>query len=151
MQVLGAPRDDLQRQVRVPVVACISTTPATAVRATALCQRGRHGPEAGGTAPAVDETTSPAADRTDACRDHEIGTHASRAWNTAVPVQKDEAHDVGRTGAAGGPSDQEPVMSKDKGGRAAKKPKAEKNIKVSGQTPPAGSGAVSASTAKGKK
>jgi hypothetical protein len=40
-------------------------------------------------------------------------------------------------------------MSKDKGGRAAKKPKAEKNIKVSGQTPAAGSGAVSA--AKGKK
>jgi len=42
-------------------------------------------------------------------------------------------------------------MSKDKGGRAAKKPKAEKNIKASGQTPAAGSGAVSASAAKGKK
>ena len=40
-------------------------------------------------------------------------------------------------------------MSKDKGGRAAKKPKAAKNIKVSGQTPPAG-GAVSATTAKSK-
>jgi hypothetical protein len=47
--------------------------------------------------------------------------------------------------------DQERAMSKDKGGRAAKKPKAEKNIKVSGQTPQAGSGAISASTAKGKK
>jgi hypothetical protein len=42
-------------------------------------------------------------------------------------------------------------MSKDKGGRAAKKPKAEKNIKAKGQTPVAGSGVVSASTAKGKK
>ncbi len=42
-------------------------------------------------------------------------------------------------------------MSKDKGGRAVKKPKAEKNIKVTGQTPPAGSGAVSATTAKAKK
>lgn len=42
-------------------------------------------------------------------------------------------------------------MSKDKGGRAAKKPKADKNIKVSGQTPAAGSGAVSATTGKGKK
>ncbi len=41
-------------------------------------------------------------------------------------------------------------MSKDKGGRAAKKPKAPKNIKVTGQTPAAGSGAVSASTAKAK-
>lgn len=40
-------------------------------------------------------------------------------------------------------------MSKDKGGRAAKKPKAEKNIKVSGQTPAPGSGVVSASRAKG--
>jgi hypothetical protein len=40
-------------------------------------------------------------------------------------------------------------MSKDKGGRAAKKPKAEKNIKTTGQTPAAGSGVVS--TAKGKK
>ena len=42
-------------------------------------------------------------------------------------------------------------MSKDKGGRAAKKPKAEKNIKTTGQTPSPGSGAVSVSTAKGKK
>jgi hypothetical protein len=41
-------------------------------------------------------------------------------------------------------------MSKDKGGRQSKKPKAEKNVKVSGQTPPQGSGAVSATTAKGK-
>jgi hypothetical protein len=41
-------------------------------------------------------------------------------------------------------------MSKDKGGRAAKKPKAAKNIKTSGQTPPPGSGAVSATTAKGR-
>jgi hypothetical protein len=41
-------------------------------------------------------------------------------------------------------------MSKDKGGRAAKKPKAPKNIKVSGQTPAPGSGAVSASTARTK-
>ena len=40
-------------------------------------------------------------------------------------------------------------MSKDKGGRAVKKPKAAKNIKVSGQTPAAGS-AVSAATAKGR-
>ena len=38
-------------------------------------------------------------------------------------------------------------MSKDNGGRAAKKPKAAKNIKVTGQTPPAGS-AVTAVTAK---
>ncbi len=42
-------------------------------------------------------------------------------------------------------------VSKDKGGRAAKKPKAAKNIKVSGQTPVAGSGLVNARTAKGKK
>ncbi len=42
-------------------------------------------------------------------------------------------------------------MSKDKGGRAAKKPKADKNIKVKGQTPAAGSGAGSASPAKDKK
>ena len=41
-------------------------------------------------------------------------------------------------------------MSKDKGGRQAKKPKAEKNIKTTGQTPAAGSGAVTASTAKKK-
>jgi hypothetical protein len=41
-------------------------------------------------------------------------------------------------------------MSKDKGGRAAKKPKAAKNIKTTGQTPAAGSGAVSTSTAKSK-
>jgi len=41
-------------------------------------------------------------------------------------------------------------MSKDKGGRAAKKPKAAKNIKTGGQTPPAG-GAISASTAKNAK
>jgi hypothetical protein len=40
-------------------------------------------------------------------------------------------------------------MSKDKGGRAAKKPKAAKNIKTTGQTPPPGS-AVSATTAKAK-
>lgn len=31
-------------------------------------------------------------------------------------------------------------MSKDKGGRAAKKPKADQNKKVSGQTPPQGGG-----------
>lgn len=42
-------------------------------------------------------------------------------------------------------------MSKDKGGRAAKKPKAEKNIKTTGQTPAAGSGVASAGVAKGKK
>ena len=42
-------------------------------------------------------------------------------------------------------------MSKDKGGRAAKKPKAEKNLKVTGQTPAQGSGAITASVAKGKK
>lgn len=60
-------------------------------------------------------------------------------------------HGSGRTGAAGGPSVGECAMSKDKGGRAAKKPKAEKNIKATGQTPAAGSGAVSASAAKGKK
>ncbi|HVM29038.1 MAG TPA: hypothetical protein VM433_15375 [Mycobacteriales bacterium] len=41
-------------------------------------------------------------------------------------------------------------MSKDKGGRAAKKPKAAKNIKVSGQTPAPGGGAVSATTSKGR-
>lgn len=41
-------------------------------------------------------------------------------------------------------------MSKDKGGRAAKKPKAAKNIKTKGQTPAQGSGAVSDSTAKSK-
>ena len=34
-------------------------------------------------------------------------------------------------------------MSKDKGGRAAKKPKADQNIKTTGQTPQQGSGAVS--------
>ena len=38
-------------------------------------------------------------------------------------------------------------MSKDKGGRAAKKPKAEKNKKVTGQTPPPG-GTIAAVTAK---
>jgi hypothetical protein len=42
-------------------------------------------------------------------------------------------------------------MSKDKGGRAAKKPKAAKNIKTSGQTPAQGSGAITDSVAKGKK
>ncbi len=42
------------------------------------------------------------------------------------------------------------VMSKDKGGRAAKKPKATKNIKTTGQTPAAG-GAVSATTTKSSK
>jgi len=41
-------------------------------------------------------------------------------------------------------------MSKDKGGRAAKKPKAAKNIKTTGQTPPPGAGAASAVTAKAK-
>lgn len=41
-------------------------------------------------------------------------------------------------------------MSKDKGGRAAKKPKAEKNIKISEQAA-ADSGVVSASTAKSQK
>ena len=41
-------------------------------------------------------------------------------------------------------------MSKDKGGRSAKKPKAAKNIKVKGQTPEQGSGAVSATTARAK-
>ena len=41
-------------------------------------------------------------------------------------------------------------MSKDKGGRAAKKPKAAKNIKVTGQTPAPGSGAVSTATSKAK-
>jgi hypothetical protein len=41
-------------------------------------------------------------------------------------------------------------VSKDKGGRAVKKPKAAKNVKVTGQTPAQGSGAVSASTAKSK-
>ena len=40
-------------------------------------------------------------------------------------------------------------MSKDQGGRAVKKPKAAKNVKTSGQTPSAGSGAISATTAKG--
>lgn len=49
------------------------------------------------------------------------------------------------------PSVEERHMSKDKGGRAAKKPKADKNIKVTGQTPATGSGAISATTAKGKK
>ncbi len=42
-------------------------------------------------------------------------------------------------------------MSKDKGGRAAKKPKAVKNIKVTGQTPAPGSGTANGSTPKGKK
>ena len=41
-------------------------------------------------------------------------------------------------------------MSKDKGGREVKKPKAAKNIKTAGQTPPAGSGAISAQTATKK-
>jgi hypothetical protein len=41
-------------------------------------------------------------------------------------------------------------MSKDKGGRAAKKPKAAKNVKTTGQTPPQGSGAVTAGTTKAK-
>lgn len=40
-------------------------------------------------------------------------------------------------------------MSKDKGGRAAKKPKADKNKKVSGQTPAPGS-AVTATVTKKK-
>lgn len=41
-------------------------------------------------------------------------------------------------------------MSKDKGGRQSKTPKAAKNVKVTGQTPAQGSGAVSATTAKKK-
>lgn len=41
-------------------------------------------------------------------------------------------------------------MSKDKGGRQAKKPKAEKNVKTTGQTPPQGSGAASATVSKNK-
>jgi hypothetical protein len=41
-------------------------------------------------------------------------------------------------------------MSKDRGGKNVKKPKAEKNVKVKGQTPVPGSGAISAATAKGK-
>ena len=41
-------------------------------------------------------------------------------------------------------------MSKDKGGRAVKKPKAAKNIKTTGQTPAPGGGAASASVAKAK-
>ncbi len=41
-------------------------------------------------------------------------------------------------------------MSKDKGSKAVKKPKAAKNVKVSGQTPAAG-GAISATTAKNAK
>lgn len=41
-------------------------------------------------------------------------------------------------------------MSKDKGGRETKKPKAAKNVKVGGQTPPSGSGAISDTTAKNK-
>jgi hypothetical protein len=48
------------------------------------------------------------------------------------------------------PSAQERAMSKDKGGRAAKKPKAEKNIKTKGQTPAHGSGTISATMAKNK-
>lgn len=39
-------------------------------------------------------------------------------------------------------------MSKDKGGRETKKPKAEKNVKTGGQTPAPGSGAISNQTAK---
>ena len=39
-------------------------------------------------------------------------------------------------------------MSKDKGGRETRKPKAEKNVKAKGQTPAPGSGAISATTAK---
>ncbi|HEU0104470.1 MAG TPA: hypothetical protein VFR07_19335 [Mycobacteriales bacterium] len=35
-------------------------------------------------------------------------------------------------------------MAKDKGGREAKKPKAEQNKKQKGQTPPAGAGALDA-------
>lgn len=42
-------------------------------------------------------------------------------------------------------------MSKDKGGRQSKTPKAAKNIKVTGQTPLPGTGAVSDSTAKAKR
>ncbi len=39
-------------------------------------------------------------------------------------------------------------MSKDKGGRAAKKPKADKNIKTTGQTPSQGGSAVSDKVSK---
>ena len=39
-------------------------------------------------------------------------------------------------------------MSKDKGGRAAKKPKAAKNVKTSGQTPPVGGAATTATSKK---
>ncbi len=41
-------------------------------------------------------------------------------------------------------------MSKDKGGRETKKPKAAKNVKTSGQTPQPASGAISTTTAKAK-
>lgn len=41
-------------------------------------------------------------------------------------------------------------MSKDKGGREVKKPKATKNVKVGGQTPAPVNGAVTATTAKQK-
>ncbi len=41
-------------------------------------------------------------------------------------------------------------MSKDKGGREVKKPKAAKNVKTSGQTPAAGGGAVTNVAAKDK-
>ena len=41
-------------------------------------------------------------------------------------------------------------MSKDKGGRETKKPKAAKNVKAGGQTPAQGGGAISATTAKPK-
>jgi hypothetical protein len=55
-----------------------------------------------------------------------------------------------RTGVAGGLTSRRCAMSKDKGGRETKKPKAAKNVKTSGQTPAAG-GAISASTAKNAK
>ncbi len=43
-------------------------------------------------------------------------------------------------------------MAKDKGGRQSKTPKAAKNIKVTGQTPPKGNdGAVSESVTKAKR
>ncbi len=82
-------------------------------------------------------------------RDQDAARPGVGQW--PYPSARDGLHGRGRTGAAGGPIGPGVRMSKDKGGRAAKKPKAEKNIKVSGQTPVAGSGVVSASTAKGKK
>ena len=43
-------------------------------------------------------------------------------------------------------------MSKDKGGRQSKTPKAAKNVKTTGQTPPqGGAGAITDIAAKGKR